>query len=177
MKDEIVLFFHGFGSSDNTNKFTCIEGNKVCFNVDYSKDDISKVFEFYDTKVKSLMNEYKKVVLAGHSFGGYFANYFANKYGLKALLINPCMRPSHYVKGRVPGVENIDITVGTDKAKEVIVLAERDDEILDLPSDLASLIDLPNYDIQFFDGGHHRTCRGGFINLSLDTLLDRPFGF
>lgn len=177
MNKEIVLFFHGFGSSSNTNKFTCIEMNKECNNVDYVNTDIDKIFNDYDKHVQSLIEKYDTVILVGHSLGGYFANHFANKYKLKALLINPCVRPSHYIKDRINGIENLNLQFNTNGAKEVVILAEKDDEVLDLVNDLKIVENNENYSVQFFNGGHHRTCREDNINLEIDELFNHPLVF
>lgn len=170
---EIILFFHGFNSSNETNKFTCIKRNKECTTVDYT--NLKSVFEFYDSRVRTLLSEYDKVVLCGHSLGGYFANHFANKYNLKALLINPCVRPAYYIKDYID-VSGFDLSFNTGSTNDIVILAEEDDEVLDLKNDLLFLIGLPNYSVQYFKGGNHRTCREDAINLELDILLDHPIG-
>lgn len=170
------MFFHGFGSDNETNKFTCIKYDlKFCDTVDYAAD-FKGVFEQYERKVVSLLNEYNSIVLAGHSLGGYFANHFANKYRQNALLINPCLYPSRYMKGRIPDIEHMDLPILTEGAQEVCVLAERGDEVLDLVNDLKVFDGLQNYIVEFFNGGHHRTCRDLEINSKIEyfnLLLDK----
>ena len=173
---DIVLFFHGFGSSDNTNKFTCIEMNKVCINVDYANDGIMNVVNRYDKLVNDLMKSHDNVILAGHSLGGFFANLFSHRYNLPALLINPCMSTS-YLKDRIPNIDSLGLTFPTDGNRSVSVLVEMDDEVLNFKKDIIMIENNPIFSITKFNGGHHRTCRADSINLELDLLGGHPFGF
>ena len=95
--DTFLLFFHGLDSSNETSKYTCITREpKYCQTVNY-RENFAEIFEVYDALVREKISQYPRVVLAGHSLGGWFANHFSHKYNLRALLIAPCIYPSEVV--------------------------------------------------------------------------------
>jgi hypothetical protein len=49
----------------------------------------------------------KNLVLIGSSLGGFWAYQFAKKYGLKCVLLNPCMSPEITLKPFIGAVENM----------------------------------------------------------------------
>ena len=49
----------------------------------------------------------KNLVLVGSSLGGFWAYQFASKYGLKCVLLNPCMSPEVTLRPFVGAVENM----------------------------------------------------------------------
>lgn len=44
------------------------------------------------------MNNHYDITLVGSSLGGYYSLYLSQKYGLKAVLINPCLEPHNIIK-------------------------------------------------------------------------------
>jgi len=48
-----------------------------------------------------------KIGLVGSSLGGYYAIWLANKYNLKAILVNPSVRPYDSLKAYLGEIENI----------------------------------------------------------------------
>jgi len=158
--ETLLLFFHGLDSSCETNKYTCIEHRpKYCQTVNY-REDFEGVFEIYDTLVQQKLREYPRVVLAGHSLGGWFANHFAHKYGLRALLIAPCINPSVVLFGRTPIAGEADLPFPTSNSQMTKVMIEVDDESLEVATARQTLIDLPkSWEVEYFEGGHHRIAR------------------
>ena len=131
-KDTFLLFFHGLDSSCETSKYTCITREpKYCQTVNY-RDDFVEIFEIYDALIQEKMHEYPRVVLAGHSLGGWFANHFAHKYNLRALLIAPCIYPSEVLADRIPAVADMKLSFPTSNSEMVQVMVEVDDESLDV---------------------------------------------
>ena len=111
--DTFLLFFHGLDSSNETSKYTCMTREpKYCQTVNY-REDFEAVFEIYDALIQEKMKQYPRVVLAGHSLGGWFANHFAHKYNLRALLIAPCIYPSEVLADRIPQVADRVPVAGT----------------------------------------------------------------
>ena len=171
--ETLVLFFHGLDSSCETNKFTCIEhAPKYCLTVDYRKD-FEGVFEIYDALIQQKRREYSQVVLAGHSLGGWFANHFAHKYGLRALLIAPCINPSVVLFNRAPSIDNSDLPFLTSNTEMTKVMIEIDDEVLDVATARQALVNLPqNWEVEYLKDGDHRIAREYEINDYVSSLCN-----
>ena len=165
----LLLFFHGLDSSAETDKFTCIEHQpKYCLTVNY-RQGFEKALKVYDELIQQKMLEYPRVVLAGHSLGGWFANHFAHKYNLRVLLIAPCINPNVVLFNRAPDADDLPFPTSNKQLTKVMV--EVGDEILSVTTAKTVLVDLPvSWEVVYFTGGHHRIARSKQINESIDIL-------
>lgn len=173
--DTFLLFFHGLDSSCETSKYTCIKREpKYCQTVNY-RENFTEIFNTYDALIQQKMKEYPRVVLAGHSLGGWFANHFAHKYNLRALLIAPCIYPSDTVADRIPEVADIKLSFPTSNPKMTRVMVEVDDECLDVAVARRTLVNLPeSWEVDYFERGHHRIARSEDIWYHLVYLCEDP---
>ena len=95
----MIIVIHGFGSAG--------KGGKAMLFREYFKDSpciapsLSYVPELAIDTLEQLIESYDEVTLVGSSLGGYYAIYLAEKYGLKAVLINPAVDSSTTLKRRV----------------------------------------------------------------------------
>ncbi|WP_198331012.1 alpha/beta hydrolase [Psychrobacter cibarius] len=155
--DTFLLFFHGLDSSNETTKYTCISREpKTCQTVNY-RDNFNEIFDIYEALILEKMKQYPRVVLAGHSLGGWFANHFAHKYNLRALLIAPCIYPSDVLADRIPDVADMKLSFPTSNTEMVVVMVEVDDECLDVAVARRTLVNLPDsWEVEYFERGHHR---------------------
>lgn len=154
-KDSLILFFHGYGSSVNTDKFTGIVfTNKVAVPIDYDLG-LKNALNIARDAVAKYSKEYEDVILVGHSMGGYVANAMSVLSGHNAVLISPSVNPS---LGR-PEICDVPVEFLASKA-DVVMLVEKDDECIDYKVVEKAVENFPdNYDIKYFDGGHHRINR------------------
>lgn len=159
----LLLFFHGLDSSAETDKFTCIKHYpKYCLTVNY-RQGFERALRIYDALIQQKMLEYPRVVLAGHSLGGWFANHFAHKCNLPVLLIAPCINPNVVLFNRAPDVNDLPFLTSNKQLTRVMV--EVSDEILSVNTAKKVLVDLPlSWEVQYFTGGHHRIARADEIN-------------
>ena len=91
----MILYIHGFGSSGKGNKANILREELNQYNFftpslsyipDLAIDTLEQLIEYSLCK-----NE--PVHLMGSSLGGYYSIYLAHKYNLKAILINPSIKP------------------------------------------------------------------------------------
>ena len=173
--DTFLLFFHGLDSSKETSKYTCITREpKYCQTVNY-RENFAEIFEIYDALIREKMTQYPRVVLVGHSLGGWFANRFAHKYNLRALLIAPCIYPSEVLADCIPDVADMKLSFPTTNTEMVRVMVEVDDESLDVAVARRTLVNLPDsWDVDYFAGGHHRIARSSDIWYHVTHLCEDP---
>ncbi|KAF0569627.1 hypothetical protein FQV37_2654 [Psychrobacter nivimaris] len=173
--DTFLLFFHGLDSSNETSKYTCITREpKYCQTVNY-RESFAEIFEIYDALIREKMTQYPRVVLAGHSLGGWFANHFAHKYNLRALLIAPCIYPSEVLADRIPDVADMKLSFPTTNTEMVRVMVEVGDESLDVAVARRTLVNLPDsWEVDYFEGGHHRIARSSDIWYHITDLCEDP---
>ncbi|MDD3025184.1 MAG: esterase [Aliarcobacter skirrowii] len=90
----MILYLHGFSSSGF--------GKKALEFKEYFKDDLIHLslptipklaINNLEQIIESFLRLNQNVHLIGSSLGGYYALYLANKYDLKAVLINPAIKP------------------------------------------------------------------------------------
>jgi len=90
----MVLYIHGFKSCGAGNKSKALKtvfDDLLAPNLPFSPLHAIKELE-------RLILEKGVDLLIGSSLGGYYATYLAQKFGIKAVLINPSTRPYHTLK-------------------------------------------------------------------------------
>lgn len=92
-----ILYIHGFNSSPKSMKAVqtkqYFEENfpKISFHCPQIASSPNGAIEQLDHIIAEHKND--QWLLLGSSLGGYFSTYFAEKYQLKAVLINPAVKP------------------------------------------------------------------------------------
>ena len=90
----MVVYIHGFGSSGFSHKVTLLK--EYLGEAEVFSPSLSYIPELaIDTldQMLTLLVKTEKITLVGSSLGGYYATYFSHKFNLKAVLINPSVRP------------------------------------------------------------------------------------
>ena len=90
----MLIYIHGFGSSG-------FGGKAMIFKEQYEEEVLlpslsyvpSLAINTLEQLIEFLIKDKKSVNLIGSSLGGYYAIYLANKYNIKAVLINPAVKP------------------------------------------------------------------------------------
>lgn len=99
MKNEdspVFLYFHGYASSGQSNTAKLIkeaypEAKVIC--PTYNTKNAHEAVDTVEKQIRENVNITDNVIFVGTSLGGFFANYFSNKYGVPAVLVNPCLDP------------------------------------------------------------------------------------
>ncbi len=99
MTKTLVVYLHGFRSSPRSSK-AVLTGESV-----KALSTVNQSFEWFCPQLlaspKASMDmvierieasTYDRLVIMGSSLGGYYANYLAEKYGCKAVALNPAVR-------------------------------------------------------------------------------------
>jgi len=102
----MIIYIHGFGSHGLGSKAssfkTFFKEKKEAF----IAPSLSYIPDLAIQTLEELIESYDDVKLIGSSLGGFYALYLAQKYGLKAVLINPSIYPYITLKkvlGEAPG--------------------------------------------------------------------------
>ena len=169
----MILYIHGFSSSGF--------GKKALEFKDYFKDDLIHLslptipklaINNLEQIIESFLQLNQNVYLIGSSLGGYYSLYLANKYNLKAVLINPAIKPLNtlsryeginYIKNYFDGSkfeftkEHIESLKDYDiedikNPKNIFTLLQTADEVLDYK--IAKEI-LKNTNLIVEEGGNH----------------------
>lgn len=88
---EKILYIHGFASCGEGNKSLTLQsyfGNENVITIDLPPSPKDAIKE-----LEALIESFKVKLLIGSSLGGFYATYLAEKYGLKAVLVNPSTQP------------------------------------------------------------------------------------
>jgi uncharacterized protein len=90
----MILYIHGFGSCGFGTKASIIRKSLDSYNIlaptlsyvpNLAIDTLCQIIESFQ--------KYETIYLIGSSLGGYYSIYLAEKYDLKAVLINPSIKP------------------------------------------------------------------------------------
>ncbi len=133
--------------------------------------------------LENLARTHPRMVLVGSSLGGYYATWLAEKFALRAVLLNPAVRPYELLAGHIGRQKNLhtgeeydftaqhvaqlqSLEVDVITPQRYLLLAARDDEVLDYRMAVARYRDARQIVI---DGGDH-----GLSNFAdyVGTVLD-----
>jgi uncharacterized protein len=183
----MLIYLHGFNSSPSSHKANLLRDYMtaqdkadqfICPALPHlPKEAIAQVEKLIAQRLD------QNVTLVGSSLGGYYAMHLAEKYNLKAVLVNPAMRPAASLESYLGPQTNIytqekytftrehirqlgDLNVRTITHPErYLLLTQTGDEVLDYREAVKKMTGAQQIVI---DGGDH-----GFQNFSLylDTIL------
>lgn len=94
----MIMYIHGFGSSGLGGKSTQFREYFKQRNIPFIAPSLSYVPELAIATLEELIHTYNDVSLIGSSLGGFYSIYLAEKFGLKAVLINPAMNSAKTLK-------------------------------------------------------------------------------
>jgi len=169
----MIIYIHGFGSSGKGGKALELRAYFKSQNISCIAPSLSYVPELaIDTLEQLIESCDEEVTLIGSSLGGFYSIYLAEKYGLKAVLINPAVDSAQTLKHLVTlgdrqknyydnthfdwTAEHVDMLlsyrVNEVKNGEYFLLLQTGDEVLDYQEALAKL---PNAKTVVEEGGTH----------------------
>jgi len=105
----MLIYIHGFNSSPASSKAQLLKarlealGRGAEFAAPALPYSPARAAELLD----ALLKRHPGAALVGSSLGGYYATYFAEKYGLKAVLLNPVVRPYELLAPHVGRQKNL----------------------------------------------------------------------
>lgn len=169
----MIIYIHGFGSSGKGGKSSEFRKYFKEKNIRFIAPSLSYIPELAIDTLEQLINSYDEpITLIGSSLGGFFSIYLAEKYGLKAVLINPAVDSSKTLKrvinklgvaknyfdnstftwneSHVDMLQNYRTT--TIKNGEYLLFLQTGDEVLDYKEALEKL---PNAIAVVEEGGTH----------------------
>ncbi|WP_295420877.1 YqiA/YcfP family alpha/beta fold hydrolase [Sulfurovum sp.] len=90
----MIIYIHGFGSHGYGGKASAFRDYFKNKGKPFIAPSLSYVPELAMQTLEELIGSYhEEIKLIGSSLGGYYTLYLAQKYQLKAVLINPAIRP------------------------------------------------------------------------------------
>jgi len=179
-----LLYIHGFGSSGKSGKaeiFRNILGDRI---IAPSLPPIPELaIDTLEQIVSCIRNSGHEAVLTGSSLGGYYATCLADKYDLKAVLINPAIKPYNTLAAHLGlnhsyyDLSNYEFTqqhinklkdydVAAPKAENFMLLLQTGDTVLDYHEAVEKF---PGATIDIEEGGTH-----GYegIERKIDQVVD-----
>jgi uncharacterized protein len=166
--DDIIIYIHGFKSSPLSEKATALKAAfPELIAADYDTLHPDTGFRQLGELIRPHLHE--NLVLVGSSLGGFWAHHFACRYGLKCVLLNPCMNPEITLRQFVGEVQNMytgETSILTERdlarypdyrlqgAGHCTVLHEKGDEVIPYEESVANFADRAY--LVLLDGGKHR---------------------
>ena len=90
----MIIYIHGFGSHGHGGKASTFRDYFKSIDQPFIAPSLSYVPQLAIKTLEELITSYdEKVSLIGSSLGGFYTLYLAQKYQLKAVLINPAIKP------------------------------------------------------------------------------------
>lgn len=161
-----VVFFHGFDSSSQTNKFKAIARDKICVSVDYRNEQYLDVDKLYHNLVESVLDEGNIPVLVGHSLGGYWAVKMAARFNTSCVLINPQLWPTSEL---IRDIHMYRPEPAISKSSPKYVYVETGDEVIDVDRTVEWAMKWGS--VRIYEGGHHRVEKLDAINTLIDQAI------
>lgn len=147
----MILYIHGFGSSGQGGKSKLFRSYFKEQGVKFLAPSLSFIPELALATLEEIIEvcANEEIVLMGSSLGGYYSIYLAEKYNLKAVLINPSIKPYETLKkvlgdnasfydghcsfswgeAQAESLKRYDLPIV--KPQNYLLLARKGDEVLD----------------------------------------------
>lgn len=172
------IYFHGYASSGTSNTAKLLKEyypNIAVISPTYNTRNAHSAMETLENIVARYASQ--EVVLIGTSLGGFFANYFSNKYGLPAVLINPCLDPQKLLQKYNPK-DCVDclsfLSYYSEDSRSVpktVVLGKKDDVI---PYEMF-LERLSKYHVFIKENMQHRVSDISEVKEAVDQILNNSY--
>ena len=165
----MIIYIHGFGSHGLGSKANAFRSYFKSKGEAFIAPSLSYIPNLAIQTLEELIESYDNVKLVGSSLGGFYTLYLAQKYGLKAVLINPSIYPYitlRKVLGEAPSfydeshfewmelhlemLKKYEIDVVTQE--NIMLLLQKGDETLDYRE---AEVKLPNAKQIVEEGGSH----------------------
>lgn len=95
----MLLYIHGFNSSPQSHKAATYktwlteQHPQIVYEVPYLRPYPAEAIAQLETIVETYLQKKEPIGLVGSSLGGFYAAWLAEKYNLRAVLVNPSIRP------------------------------------------------------------------------------------
>ncbi|QKI89156.1 YqiA/YcfP family alpha/beta fold hydrolase [Thiomicrorhabdus xiamenensis] len=177
-----TLYLHGFLSSGNSYKAQWFKKRNIqnsahplgeMFCPTYSQQSLADGLKSIDTTLARWQKQNSRICLIGSSLGGYLVQYYAHKYAIPYIMINPALNPlslfddylgqhTNPYTGEIIEVNEAFFSVLADLQVSQLnpeipslLLADKADEVVDIPFALQRYKALPNAKSILFPGGDH----------------------
>ena len=99
----MLIYIHGFNSSPASAKAQLLKARLEALGrgAEFAAPALPHSPTQAAVLLDALVARYSGATLVGSSLGGYYATYLAEKHGLKAVLLNPAVRPYELLRGEV----------------------------------------------------------------------------
>lgn len=174
----VIVYIHGFASvfdEQNEKVTTLRDAGYTVKGLQYEGSDPVRDFESLKDQMSKIIVEHidDEVAVIGTSLGGYYARFLGAIFGIKTILVNPCLHPEKTMlrnigkdvrnyatqkkivisESTIEGYHKLNEMFGK-LCSEKLVLLDKDDEVLFSEATKKEL----QYEahIVMFDGGNHR---------------------
>lgn len=95
----MLLYIHGFNSSPQSHKASTLKSwmtqyhSEIAYEVPALRPYPAEAISQLEALVKRYLEKGERIGLVGSSLGGFYAAWLAEKYALRAVLVNPSVRP------------------------------------------------------------------------------------
>lgn len=105
----LIVYVHGFNSSARSFKARLIGSRMTELGcaADFCCPDLDHRPAHAIAQLEAVLAKSPNAVLVGSSLGGFYATHLAEKHGLRAVLVNPAVRPYDLLRGFVGPQQNL----------------------------------------------------------------------
>ena len=175
-----VIYFHGYGSSPNSDKAIALRSNFSVFapSIPLDFDEARESLLMQITKWHLEEVNLNQTIFCGTSLGGYWAFLMSSIFNVPAVLINPSTNPASTLKRYNPNLTSEQLL----KYKKLeptldgvsrIVLLAKDDEALDYR--IAENLFKDYADIRIHETGKHRFNQINIITNCINDISQAEF--
>lgn len=168
----MIIYIHGFASSGMGNKAQAFRQYFKSRSIEFFAPSLSPVHTLAMqtlTECIEACSHKNSIRLIGSSLGGFYAMYLAERYDLKAVLINPAIKPHALLMNQVGQVQNFydgagfewqqhhvefltSFAVTTPNPERYLLMLQKGDEVLDYRQAISAL---PKAQTLLEEGGDH----------------------